>query len=390
LNACAEQHNARLTSVGILPTLTAPHLGPQVITPLARYQALSAQLRRLHNEQPFEIQLNGPDPLTYSAKDVSPEGANTSFQFHYRCPAQTSGNHYNAAQLITPLVLALSGNSPFFLGHRLWHETRVGLFKQSVDVRIPAQRHVRHPARVAYGHGWVRQNVYELFAESVALYPPLLPVCDELSPAKASPSSHGTQHAPSLQALRLHHGCIWPWNRAIYDPADQGHIRLELRTLPAGPTAVDMLANAALSVGLIEGIQPQLADLLCSMPFKLVEQNFYRAAQSGLNATLLWPGFSAQYPLAPPTAMTVTELLQQLLPVAREGLAKIGIGTMEIDRYLQIITARCKTQQTGALWQLNRYEALRKKQDHTPALCQLVEDYYEHSCQNIPVHQWPV
>ena len=33
------------------------------------------------------------------------------------------------------LVLAVSGNSPFLLGRRLWDETRVALFQQSLDTR---------------------------------------------------------------------------------------------------------------------------------------------------------------------------------------------------------------------------------------------------------------
>ena len=43
---------------------------------------------------------------------------------------------------------------------------------------------------------------------------------------------------------------MWRWDRAIYDPAEGGHLRIELRALPSGPTVTDMLANAALLLGL--------------------------------------------------------------------------------------------------------------------------------------------
>jgi hypothetical protein len=43
---------------------------------------------------------------------------------------------------------------------------------------------------------------------------------------------------------------VWRWNRAIYDPASGGHLRIEMRALPAGPTVIDMLANAAFLIGL--------------------------------------------------------------------------------------------------------------------------------------------
>jgi hypothetical protein len=55
---------------------------------------------------------------------------------------------------------------------------------------------------------------------------------------------------PALEELRLHQGTVWTWNRAIYDPTAGGHLRVEMRALPAGPTVVDMLANAAFHLGL--------------------------------------------------------------------------------------------------------------------------------------------
>lgn len=394
LSNCANQLDGRLTTIGILPTLTADDLGPDIITPSPRYEALSAQLLAQRGGRPFAIQLNGPDPLHYCCEDVSAEGANASFQFHYRSPANTWVNNYNAAQLITPLVLAVSGNSPFFLGHRLWHETRVGLFKQSVDARQPEQQLRQHPARVSYGHGWVRQNIHELFAESVALYSPLLPVCSEQD--ELAIQENADSAAPSLAELRLHHGCIWPWNRAIYDANGGGHIRLEFRALPSGPTAIDMFANAALMVGLIEGIQPQLESLLTSLPFRMVETNFYRAAQSGLNATLLWPDLkdslinNTQGALATPTPIDASSLLSRLLPIADQGLAWIGISEIERKKYLTVIQGRLSSQQTGSIWQLNRYQILRKSLSETAALTALVEEYYTLSCQNLPVHEWPI
>jgi hypothetical protein len=46
--------------------------------------------------------------------------------------------------------------------------------------------------------------------------------------------------------MRLHNGTIYRWNRPIYDiVGDQPHLRVENRILPAGPTVVDILANAA-------------------------------------------------------------------------------------------------------------------------------------------------
>ena len=152
---------------------------------------------------------------------------------------------YNAVQLATAPVLAVAGNSPTFLGHQLWEETRIALFKQSIDER-DGRGPRRRLARVAFGTGWLRGGPVTLFGESVRLHQPLLPVL-----AGGDPLDGGNGAcAPPLDELRLHQSTVWRWNRAIYDPASGGHLRIEMRALPAGPTVTDMLANAAFLIGL--------------------------------------------------------------------------------------------------------------------------------------------
>ena len=95
---------------------------------------------------------------------------------------------------------------------------------------------------------------------------------------------------PALAELRLHQGTVWRWNRAVYDPAGGGHLRIELRALPAGPTVTDMLANAAFLLGLTLALAPEVrAALARRFAFQQAERNFYRAAQYGLAAELAWP-----------------------------------------------------------------------------------------------------
>ena len=84
--------------------------------------------------------------------------------------------------------------------------------------------------------------------------------------------------APTLAELRLHQGTVWLWNRPVYDNLGGGHLRIEMRALPAGPTAVDMVANAAFLIGLAEGLRPHINELLPGLPFPRAEYNFYRAA----------------------------------------------------------------------------------------------------------------
>jgi hypothetical protein len=193
--------------IGIVPTLTRADLGPGGMTEVPRYRALNAGLRRARGD-PFRIRIAGADPLELASEDVTLEGANSSFQVHLRVDPGDFTRTYNAAQLATAPVLAVSGNSPTFLGHRLWEETRIALFKQSVDDRQGVRR---RPARTTLGTGWLRGGALELFTESVRLHRPLLPVLGDLG---RRPDDAGRQ-APPLDELRLHQGTVWRWNRAI-------------------------------------------------------------------------------------------------------------------------------------------------------------------------------
>ena len=85
------------------------------------------------------------------------EGANTAFQVHLRVAPEEFARVYNAALIATAPALAAAGNSPTFLGHRLWEETRVALFTQAGDTRPPDRDDGwEPPARINFGTGWMR------------------------------------------------------------------------------------------------------------------------------------------------------------------------------------------------------------------------------------------
>ena len=143
----AKDHAGRPVLIGILPTLSPADLGPGVLTDVPRYRALNSGLRRLRQD-PLRICIAGEDPLELATEDVALEGANGSFQVHLRADPAAFTRIYNAVQLATAPVLAVSGNSPTFLGHRLWRKTRIAVFKQSVE-RSPEPR----PTPPAGPHG---------------------------------------------------------------------------------------------------------------------------------------------------------------------------------------------------------------------------------------------
>jgi gamma-glutamyl:cysteine ligase YbdK (ATP-grasp superfamily) len=379
LRTAAEKHGCQIAMVGTLPTLRAGDLSADCITPRKRYHALSQQLRWLRGEA-FEVRVNGQDSLLMRAEEVALEGACTSWQLHMRVSPDDFASHYNAAQLATSVVLAVSGNSPLFVGHRLWEETRVALFKQAVDPRADLSGDWHRLPRVCLGSGWVRKGALELFEESVALHEPLLPICGH----EDGPEVAGS---PLLESLRLHHGTVWSWNRAVFDPvkgSDDAHLRIELRAMAAGPTLTDMLANSAYALGLTLGLAADADRWMPRMPFEHARHNFYRGAQHGLNASLLWPAEKAPSP----ALRDARELALSLLPVAARGLESAGVEHADYAPLLEIIEARVKSGQTGAAWQRKTFSAYGESNPSDRALALMLEDYLRLSLADAPVHEW--
>src|SRR5215207_4055833 len=375
----AQEHGGRVALVGILPTLRRADLHPGATTDMARYRALNHGLRRLRHD-PFHIRIAGADPLELRSQDVALEGASTSFQVHLRVDPVAFGRTYNAVQLATAPVLAVAGNSPTFLGHRLWEETRIALCKQSIDDR-DGRGLRRRLARMAFGIGWLREGPLALFAEAVRLHQPLLPVLGDQDPLEGGDGGEG----PALAELRLHQGTVWRWNRPVYDPALGGHLRIELRALPAGPTVIDMLANAAFLIGLSRWLAEQDERWTWRLSFERAEDGFYRAAQHGLAAEFTWPfGDNGRLRTLP-----AAELVPELLPAARQGLVDGGVAATEADQLLGVIAARVRTGRTGAVWQRRMLAALEPRLGRERALVVMLERYLKLAATDQPVHTWP-
>lgn len=378
INAAAEEWHGRVVPIGILPTLQQSDTGYHAMTKLARFEALTQELTEIRGG-PFTIAIEGEETLQLAMDDVTLEGANTSFQTHLRVPTNEFADYYNAVQLVTPLAVAMAANSPTLFGHRLWQETRIPLFKQSIDCRPDDSLHPI-PARVNFGNNWVRDGAFELFAEAALLYRPILPICDEQDPLTELKNGN----IPALRELRLQQGSVWLWNRPVFDPSEKGHLRIELRALPAGPSIVDMLANSALTIGLAKLMQPTIRELLPAIPFTYCTANFYRAAQKGMDAELFWPSLNQSQP----EYHSVPDILAKLLPQIPEQLLSMGFIEEDFQPLITVLEERLETRQTGAQWQLNKLSELRADMHKRDALIAMLQQYQLNSDANIPVAQW--
>jgi hypothetical protein len=369
----------RALAIGTLPTLDTADLGRAALTDEARYRALDHRLRTMRR-QPYRIDIVGEDHLVAEANDVSLEGANTSFQLHVRVPPDRFVDLYNAAQIASAPVLAIAGNSPFFLGHRLWEETRIALFQQSVDHRDERTRRVM-PARVSFGHRWLERSAMELFADAVRTHEPLLPILSSEDPRAAV----HVGSIPGLDELRMHLSSVWTWNRAVYDPEAGGHLRIELRALPAGPTPVDMAANAAFLLGLSLAVADDADAWTRLLSFDQARDNFHRAARSGLDAMLLSP-----FNRSGLERVAARELALQLLEPARDALVGAGVEPHDVDDLFALLEARVGTGRTGARWQHAAATAAEPRLGWARALATMTRRYADAMATGEAVHTWPV
>lgn len=372
----AEPESVRALLTGILPTLEQGDLDLHNMTPNPRYRQLNDGLLALGEGQ-FSIFIRGTDELELRPSTVMFEAANTSFQLHLQVEPGTFARLYNLAQLITAPLLAAAVNSPLLLGRRLWHETRMALFERSVDARSDAARARERAPRVSFGSAWVDDSVLELFKDTVARFPVVL-TCD----AEPSPVDLVEQgKAPKLSALMLHNGTVWRWNRPCYGVAGGvAHLRIENRVLPAGPTVLDQMANAALFYGAMVALDGLSADIPQRLPFDAAKGNFIQAARQGLGARLTWldgRGVEAR-----------ALLLEELIPAAREGLQEIGVPADDIERYLGTLEARVDSRRTGARWMLEALANTGKEAPLRSRLGALTRGLVERQDSGEPVHRW--
>jgi len=369
---------AHMMLIGILPTIEARHLHAETFSANPRYALLNEQIFAARGED-LEIAIAGVERLFTHADTIAPEAACTSVQLHQQVDPEAFARYWNAAQAIAGVQVAVAANSPFFDGKELWRETRIALFEQATDTRPEELKAQGVRPRVWFGERWVT-SIFDLFEENVRYFPALLPVCEEEDPLATLERGD----VPRLGELRLHNGTIYRWNRPIYDVVrDQPHVRVENRVLPAGPTVVDILANAAFYYGLVRVIADEERPVWSQMSFSAAEENFHAGARDGIDARVYWPGVGEV-----PAAELV---LRRLLPLAHEGLARTGVDHADAERLLAIIERRCVTLLNGASWQSQVFHRLYRERgmERHEALREMTRLYREHMHSNEPVHNWP-
>ncbi len=375
-----DELDAYLVLTGILPTLRKHHLEMDNLTPKKRYKALMEAINRQLLGNAYELRITGIDELLIKHSSPLLEAVNTSFQVHLQVTASNFVQMYNIAQALAAPVIAISANSPIVFGKRLWHESRIAMFQQSIDTRTTHDHMRERSPRVSYGKDWIHDSILDIYKEDIARFRVLLSSDIE----EDSLAFIKNKQVPKLRALQVHNSTVYRWNRPCYGISDNGmpHLRIENRVLPSGPTVVDEVANATFWLGLMVGMADLVPDMRKKMQFVDTRDNFLKAARFGIDTKFTWWGDKK--------ISAVDLVSKELLPIAREGLEKQNVDKADIDKYLGIIEGRSQSHMTGARWLLKAYTDFSEKTTTDEALTALTSCMVAHQHSNQPIHTWPI
>ena len=361
---------------GVLPTIRKSDLDIANLTPLPRYRALCDAINKLRGDE-YDLRIQGADELLMRFDTPLLEACNTGFQVHLQVNPDEFVNKYNLAQAITGPVLASAVNSPLLFGKRLWSETRIALFHQSVDTRQVGD-HLRDSSpRVTFGNQWLKDSILEIYQEDIARYRVIL--SSEVDEDVEKLMSEGK--VPELMALQIHNGTVYRWNRPCYGISNgKPHLRIENRVFPSGPTVTDEIANAAFWLGLLNGMDEEYPDIRESLDFEDAKMNFFAASKLGLDTKFKWTN-DKRY--------TAVDLIcNELLPLARQGLKNVGVDDGDITSYLDIIEERTEVGQTGSYWTIKSYNSLSKSVTREQALTATTNAMIKNQKKGEPAHKW--
>tara|TARA_R110002049_G_scaffold68863_3_gene178365 strand:- start:3019 stop:4887 length:1869 start_codon:yes stop_codon:yes gene_type:complete len=370
----AKKFNTKIILTGILPTISQNELDFEYMTPNARYWALNDMLKSLKGED-FQLYLRGVDEISISHDSVLFEACNTSFQLHLQISPEDFISSYNWAQTIAGPILAIATNSPLLLGRELWSETRIALFQQSIDTRKTSYSLKDQQPRVKFGTKWATGSIAEIFKDDIAQHKIIL--SKKIDSDSLEELNKG--RIPKLHALNLHNSTVYRWNRPCYGASGgKAHVRIENRYIPSGPSQLDEMANFALWVGLMVGRPAEFDDMPKVMDFRDVKSNFIKAARIGRNASFIWKG----------KQRTLKELmLTELLPIAHDGLKKVGVTEEDRIQLLGIIAERLKNQ-TGSEWIISNYRKLKDSVTKDNAQRLITRAMYKNQKLDKPIHKW--
>ncbi|MBT8327817.1 MAG: CBS domain-containing protein [Bacteroidia bacterium] len=369
------EKNTHIVMTGILPTLRKEHLSFDHMTPNPRYKALDDVMKKARGSD-FELNILGVDELITSHPNILFEACNTSFQVHMQISPEEFTVKYNWSQMLAGPILAACANSPLLLGRRLWKETRIALFQQSVDTRTSTNIKREQEPRVTFGNCWLEGTVIDLYKDNISRFNLLFATGEQEDSIKELDEGR----IPKLQALNLHNGTVYKWNRACYGVGGgKPHLRIENRYIPSGPTIKDEIANAAVWLGAMYAMPEEYRKLSEMVKFEDARYNFYNACRNGLDCQFKWFG---------KTISAENLLIEVIIPMARKGLLKGGVSKASVEELIGIVEDRVALNRNGSKWILKNFSTLLEGSTANEASRNITEAIYYNQMSSKPVHEW--
>jgi len=234
--------------------------------------------------------------------------------------------------------------------------------------------------RVDFGNNWLKDSILDIYRDDIARYRVLM----SSDVKEDSLMKVAAGEVPKLKALQVHNSTVYRWNRPCYGISENGkpHLRIENRILPAGPTILDEVANAAFWLGLMLGFDEKYDDITQHILFAEARDNFMKAARYGIDTTFSW---------IDDTKISAIDLvITQLIPIARRGLELRKVAPEDIDKYLGVIHGRALKHMNGARWLLRGYTKLLKEVGKDEALTVITSTTMKNQILGIPIHEWPM
>ncbi|MEZ5472187.1 MAG: CBS domain-containing protein [Marinicella sp.] len=373
----AGNHDSKIILAGILPTLRQLDLTMDSITPVDRYYELNDRLREIRGSD-FRMDIRGVDELSVTHDNFMLEAMNTSFQVHFQVSGNEFVNMYNLSQAVTAPLMAVAVNSGLIHHYRLWHESRIAVFQNSIDTRSTTHQKRGAQPRVHFGNEWI-ESIVDVFRDDISRFSVVLTSEYEEDPVAMVEAGE----MPRLKALMLHNGTVYRWNRPCYGVKDNvPHLRIENRVLPAGPSVLDEVSNAAFYFGLMSGMSQKYQDITQVLRFSNARNNFLQACRNGLECHFNWINGES---------LSATKLIKnELLPIAESGLKHAGLDHGDIERYLSTIVRRVESKQTGARWAIKSITEMDKNIHPDEKVRSIVAEMDKQQTIDRPIHEWPL
>jgi hypothetical protein len=282
------------------------------------------------------LELDAPH-VSLSAQTAMPESLITSTQPHYQVPrAKTLPERFRYALRVAGPLLALGVNSPVFppdlyddappaeILDEARMGNRIGVFESVLNPRDGPDK-VRFPRDISS----IEEAIDRIVED------------DLLVPMPVEDGEYG--------AFQTKHGTYWRWVRPVFGGASgsRANARIEFRPIAAQPTVRDTIAFQAAFAGLMESL-PATDHPVADLDWETARDNFYRAADDGLCATLTWITGDGER-----TTDTET-MFADLFEHAAEGLRSCGISEETIGRYVGPLRRRVRHELTPARWKLQQ------------------------------------